>query len=542
MRPFRLVLYVLCLTVGLFAGTVRQPGLGKNADERTCSIVGRADSFSSTDAEAFVAFFLDRVVAGEALRIDWVTPSGEVSSSIPYDSLPASASMCFVSHLPIAGFAPSGLPGTWQVRLMVNGVVSWTKAFVIRADPNAGAARIDGVTRTAVSQTDSEFTLDGAGFAAGSVVHIAQFAGGAWRYIHAAMPVEGSASRIRIRTPLLSIGEYLAVIRDERDRVSNSARFVIATRESYKLPLPAGEPWVLTQGPYGGFSHYGQALHAFDIAPVMGRCLVAMRGGIVHAFDQGWVQNHALRTFGNYITIDHGDGEYSHYAHLQTGSFVVKTGQRVAQGQALARVGNSGYTFPLGGGHHVHVHVTRSFWIASQSIPFEFEDLRGGARYRGTIVSSNRSPYCDCSRPVATPVGVPGNVITTSAGTGKPASAPAPRAGAKQQAGVVGVADWWNHFVAVGPGAKSVEVTVAWENPDNDVDLHLVSPSGKHYGWYGNVTGYSGQAGQPERFQIANPEPGQWRVSVQGMRSREGSIPFRVESYVTSAWASTRRR
>ena len=538
MRFVRLYFVVCCLTVGLFGGVVRQPAIGRNADERTCSVSGRTESFSSTDAAAFIAFYLDRVVAGESLRIDWVTPSGDVSSTIPYESLPGSASLCFVSHLPIAGFTPGALPGAWQLRIIVNNAVAWTKAFTIRADPNAGAARIEGVTRTAMSRTDAEFTLDGSGFAPGAIVHIAQFSGGAWRYIHAAIPVEASTSRIRITTPPLAVGEYLAVIRDERDRVSNSSRFVIASRESYKLPLPAGEPWVLTQGPYGGFSHYGQALHAYDIAPVMGRCLVAMRGGIVHAFDQGWVQNHASRTFGNYITIDHGDGEYSHYAHLQTGRFVVVTGQRVMQGQALARVGNSGYTFPLGGGQHVHVHVTKSFYIASQSIPFDFDDLKGAARYRGTIVSTNRSPYCDCSRPVA-----PANVITTSATKpGVTVASVAPRPGARQQQGLVGVADWWNHFVAVAPGAKSVEVSLVWDNAENDVDLHLVSPSGKHYGWYGNVSGYSGQSGQPEKFQIPNPEPGQWRVSVQGMRSSVGSIAFRVESFVTSAWAAARRR
>ncbi len=543
MRFVRVILFVWSVTVLVIGGTIRQPAIGKNADDRTCTVSGRAESFSSTDSEAFIAFYLDRVAAGESLRIDWVTPSGDVASSIPYGSLPGSASLCFVSHLPIAGFSPGTLPGVWQVRILVNNATSWTKAFTIRADPNAGAARIDSVTRTAVSPAEAEFTLDGLGFAPGAIVHIAQFSAGSWRYIHAAIPVEASASRIRIKAPPLAMGEYLAVIRDERDRVSNSSRFVIASRESYKLPLPAGEPWVLTQGPYGGFSHYGQALHAYDIAPVMGRCLVAMRGGIVHSFDQGWVQNHASRTFGNYITIDHGDGEYSHYAHLRTGSFVVRTGQRVMQGQALARVGNSGYTFPLGGGHHVHVHVTKSFWVAAQSIPFEFDDLRGSARYRGTIVSTNRSPYCDCSRPAAPNIVAPANVIATSeTKPGVAVASAAPRAGAKHQKGSVGVADWWNHFVAVAPGAKSVEVSLVWDNAENDVDLHLVSPSGKHYGWYGDVNGYSGQSGQPEKFLIPNPEPGQWRVSVQGMRSSVGSISFRVESYVASAWAAVRRR
>ena len=102
------------------------------------------------------------------------------------------------------------------------------------------------------------------------------------------------------------------------------------------------------------------------------------------------------------------------------------------------------------------------------------------------------------------------------------------------------MAEWWTSLVAVAAGSKSVEVSLIWDNADTDVDLHLVSPSGKHYGWYGNVTGYSGQSGQPEKFEIPNPEAGQWRVSVQGMRGNGSAIPFRVESYVTSAWAARR--
>ncbi|BDC51761.1 hypothetical protein F183_A40760 [Bryobacterales bacterium F-183] len=519
-------------TIPLYSGTVRPPALGKSANETTCAVTAPASRFSVTDSEAFVAFHADRVAAGETLHIDWVSPNGDIESSIPYDGLPAANSLCFVSHLPIAGFQPAANPGTWQVRIYWNQQLAQTKVFVIAGEPNTGVARITSVSRNGANA----LTLDGRAFTPGSVVHIAQLSGRTWRYIHAAMPTDATATRIQIEIPKLAVGEYLAVIRDERDRVSNSARFVIATRESYRLPLPAGEPWMLTQGPYGGFSHYGQALHAFDIAPVRGRCLVAMRGGTVHAYDRGMVQSHASRTFGNYITIDHGDGEYSHYAHLATGTFVVRTGQRVEQGQALATVGNSGYTFPMGGGHHVHVHVTRSFGIASQSIPFEFEDLRANPRHRGVIISSNSSPLCDCARPASPQMAVP--VLTAAS------AAPriAPRPGARTEKGTVPFSEWWNTFVTVRPGSRTLEVSVT---PDegSDVDLHLVSPSGKHYGWYGDTTGYSGQTAPVENFQLPNPEPGRWRVSVQGVRSSVGQATFRLETFAsTASIASTRNR
>ena len=123
-----------------------------------------------------------------------------------------------------------------------------------------------------------------------------------------------------------------------------------------------------------------------------------MKSGIAYTHDLGLQQDHRHHSFGNYITIDHGNGEFSHYAHLASGTFVVKNGEHVEQGQALATAGNSGYTLGEGGGYHVHVSVTRALPIASSSVPFQFEDLpdwRRGSGYR-TVVSANASPLCDC--------------------------------------------------------------------------------------------------------------------------------------------------
>jgi len=45
---------------------------------------------------------------------------------------------------------------------------------------------------------------------------------------------------------------------------------------------------------------------------------------------------------GNSVLIDHGNGEYSLYAHLQPGSIPVKVGDRVKAGARLGRLGASG--------------------------------------------------------------------------------------------------------------------------------------------------------------------------------------------------------
>ena len=54
---------------------------------------------------------------------------------------------------------------------------------------------------------------------------------------------------------------------------------------------------MITQGPYGTFSHWGNSLHAFDIAPRSGRCVVAMKAGVAYTHDLGLHQDHRHRIF-----------------------------------------------------------------------------------------------------------------------------------------------------------------------------------------------------------------------------------------------------
>ena len=59
---------------------------------------------------------------------------------------------------------------------------------------------------------------------------------------------------------------------------------------------------------------------------------------------------------GNFVIIDHGNGEFSILAHLKQGSIAVKPGDKVVIGQFLGRCGNSGHSSQA----HLHYHLQNS--------------------------------------------------------------------------------------------------------------------------------------------------------------------------------------
>lgn len=74
-----------------------------------------------------------------------------------------------------------------------------------------------------------------------------------------------------------------------------------------------------------------------------------------------WIQRSLAKdemaSAGNYVLIDHGDGEYSLAQHLKAGSVRVKVGDIVRADEVVAEVGNSGASL----GPHLHWEL-RSGW------------------------------------------------------------------------------------------------------------------------------------------------------------------------------------
>jgi Peptidase family M23 len=75
---------------------------------------------------------------------------------------------------------------------------------------------------------------------------------------------------------------------------------------------------------------------------------------------------------GNCVIVDHGNSEYSVMMHMQPGSVTVKVGDRVATGQVIGRLGNSGDAT----GPHVHYQLQSGPQLfRDEPLPFRFQNI-----------------------------------------------------------------------------------------------------------------------------------------------------------------------
>lgn len=90
--------------------------------------------------------------------------------------------------------------------------------------------------------------------------------------------------------------------------------------------------------------HVARPHEGIDVTAPMGSPIEAPAAGVVS--DAGWESG-----YGNTVTIDHGYGIVTKFAHAS--KLLVRTGQRVQRGQRIALVGNTG----LATGPHLHYEV-----------------------------------------------------------------------------------------------------------------------------------------------------------------------------------------
>jgi murein DD-endopeptidase MepM/ murein hydrolase activator NlpD len=92
---------------------------------------------------------------------------------------------------------------------------------------------------------------------------------------------------------------------------------------------------------------WGRNHNGIDIAGSHGSAIKAAAAGTVTY--SGWMSG-----YGNYVIIDHGNGYQTAYGH--NSSLLVSKGQRVSQGQTIAKMGNTGRST----GTHLHFEIKKN--------------------------------------------------------------------------------------------------------------------------------------------------------------------------------------
>lgn len=89
-------------------------------------------------------------------------------------------------------------------------------------------------------------------------------------------------------------------------------------------------------------------------------------------FDERLIAQNQMILFGNHIVIDHLNGEYSLFAHIQKGSAKVRIGDMVSADQAIAAIGASGSAnIP-----HLHYELRTSADHLAEGLPSYFTNYK----------------------------------------------------------------------------------------------------------------------------------------------------------------------
>ena len=179
-----------------------------------------------------------------------------------------------------------------------------------------------------------------------------------------------------------------------------------ANKSDYILPFTG--KWTVgnggfTKGEYHSGGRFGSERNAFDFNimeddegipdnwelpttveeyPCYGKDVIAVSDGVVIKVRNNHPDSRTknLKAYcdtydhrGNHIIIKHNDSEYSLTAHLMPGSITVKKGDKVKQGQVIARCGNSGNC----AAPHIHFALQsgRNF-LFSYSLPIAFTNIK----------------------------------------------------------------------------------------------------------------------------------------------------------------------
>jgi hypothetical protein len=373
-----------------------------------------ASSFVTADNTVYLYFYAT-VSGNDNLSIDWVGPDSVVRPAGNWGSL--SGSYCFVGPSLTITNTPANLLGQWRARVWDNGTLLFALGFNIVAGPSgsvptsSGPPTISSLSRSQFVAGELDLALMGNTFQAGAVVSVDYYVTDteySWNVAPAVSTQFNSQTQLQLHLSLPQAGEFRLTVKNPDLQHSNVTPIIVGYG-GFRMPFAGGTLVTIQQGNNDTPDHHGSLAWSYDLTG--GQTLLAMRGGRVHLGPNylGQTCSPGDNGFGNYITIDHQNGQYSHYAHMAANSFLVHEGDMVTQGQPLGTLGNSGYTGYVengqlitcnGRGFHTHVQVTTNSSIGSQSVPFLFDEVNsrnpagsppGQPVYTDVITSSNAS-------------------------------------------------------------------------------------------------------------------------------------------------------
>lgn len=222
---------------------------------------------------------------------------------------------------------------------------------------------------------------------------------------HSPSALSLAASRVRLsrlaRACLLGMTTVTAAIAgcDDGRSTEDAEEVGVVTQglsSGFRLPFRCGYATTVTQGNNTGFSHNGVSAYGFDFGVPLNTQLVAAKGGVVtYARNDVQPGNPCYSGGGpscastlNYVTVAHGDGTSTVYAHLN--KVLVSVGQQVKQGQPVGLSGGTGYST----GPHTHLQrqVSNCGFFYCQSVPMSFDDVVGaGVPVGGQAVKSQNT-------------------------------------------------------------------------------------------------------------------------------------------------------
>jgi len=135
---------------------------------------------------------------------------------------------------------------------------------------------------------------------------------------------------------------------------------LVAGQSTGKYIWPITSDFVITSyfGPRNGRGIISDDHTGIDLCGTYGENIYASDGGTVSRVE------HLTNSYGNFVVILHENGDRTYYAHCS--EILVNVGDKVTQGQLIAKIGNSGTST----GAHLHFELRPAGQYAVDPLPY----------------------------------------------------------------------------------------------------------------------------------------------------------------------------